>query len=155
MNIIHDKHGREYIVSENHSQDLVSLRFNIEYHGRLIGYANCRFESNGVLHIKDLHIEDKAMRPPWFFVDLIFWIASFPPEKWRIRNYRKRGIGTAMIEFLASYARSKSAKRIEGEVKHHDFKNNPDLPEWYRRRGFAVVMGDGKTPWVAKISLAV
>lgn len=95
------------------------------------------------------------MRPPWFFVDLIFWIASFPPEKWRIRNYRKRGIGTAMIEFLASYARSKSAKRIEGEVKHHDFKNNPDLPEWYRRRGFAVVMGDGKTPWVAKISLAV
>jgi hypothetical protein len=60
-----------------------------------------------------------------------------------------------MIKFLADYARSKSAKRIEGEVKPHDFKNNPDLPKWYQRRGFAVVMGDGKTGAIAKISRAV
>ena len=48
-----------------------------------------------------------------------------------------------------------SVKRIEGEVKHHDFRDNPDLPDWYRRRGFSVVMGNEKTAWVAKISLAV
>jgi hypothetical protein len=46
-------------------------------------------------------------------------------------------------------------KRIEGDVKHHDFKNNPDLPNWYRRRGFSVNAGDKKSAGVAKISLTV
>ena len=54
-----------------------------------------------------------------------------------------------------NWHKSESLKRIEGEVKHHDFKDNPDLPDWYRRRGFSVVMGDEKTSWVAKISLAI
>jgi GNAT superfamily N-acetyltransferase len=154
MSIIHDRHGRKYTVSESGSQDYYQ-RFNIEHRRNRVGYANCHFEGDDVLHLDDLHIEDKAMYPPWFFVDLIFWIGSLPPERWRVTNYRERGIGTAMIKFLASYARSKSAKRIEGEVKHHDFKDNPQLPEWYRRRGFAVVMGDGKSGYIAKISLAL
>jgi hypothetical protein len=101
MNIIHDRYGWEYTVSESGLEDFY-FRFNIEHRGNRVGYANCHFESDEVLHVDDLHIEDRAMRPPWFFVDLIYWIGSFPPEKWRIKNYRKRGIGTAMIEFLAS-----------------------------------------------------
>ena len=72
-----------------------------------------------------------------------------------VSNYQKRGLGTAMIKFLASYAKSKSAKRIEGEVKHHDFKDNPDLPDWYRRRGFAINMDKDLKGCVAKISLTV
>lgn len=48
-----------------------------------------------------------------------------------------------MIELLVSYAHSQRAKRIEGEIKSHDFQRDPNLPEWYRRRGFSVVMGKG------------
>ena len=153
--IIHDKRGRQYhvIASECNSENF--KRFNIEYRGRRVGYVNYHFGGDDVLFIDDLRIEDKAMHSPWFFLDLIYWVVSFPPERFRITNYQKRGLGTAMIKFLADYARSKCAKRIEGEVKHHDFKDNPDLPDWYRRRGFSVVMGDEKTSWVAKISLAV
>jgi|ERR1017187_1805247 GNAT superfamily N-acetyltransferase len=152
MSIIRDRHSQEYHVNENDSAGF--KRFNIECSGNLVGYVNCHFEGE-VLHIDDLRIYDKAMRLPLFFVDLFFWIGSFPPQRWRITNYQNRGLGTAMIEFLAGYARRKSAKRIEGEVKPHDFKANPQLPEWYRHRGFTVVMGDGKAAAVARVSLAL
>ncbi len=153
---IHDKHGRPYsvIASDLDSKDF--KRFNIEHRGHRVGYVNYHIEGDDVLYVDDFHIYDKAMRPPWFFIDLFIWnLGSFPPERFRVSNYQKRGLGTAMIKFLASYAKSESVKRIEGEVKPHDLKDNPDLPDWYRRRGFNVLMGGEKTPWVARISLTV
>jgi GNAT superfamily N-acetyltransferase len=153
--IIHDKRGRQYHVIESDCDSENFKRFNIKYRGRRVGYVNYHFEGDDLIFIDDLRLEDKAMRSPWFFIPLIYWVGSFPPERFRVTNYQKRGLGTAMIKFLASYAKSESVKRIEGEVKHHDFKDNPDLPNWYRRRGFSVVMGGEKTPWVAKISLTV
>ena len=147
---IHDRDGREYNVTEYGSE-----RFNIQRRGVPIGYANFHFEGADVLHLDDLHIEDDAIFPPWFSCPLPFVILSFPPLRWRTENFQGRGIGTAMIQFLVDYARSKFAKRIEGEVKPHDFKDNPDLPDWYRRRGFTVTAGDEKTAWIAKISRAV
>ena len=154
-NIILDKYGKKYSVIESDCDSEDFKRFNIEYRGSRVGYANYHFEGTDVLYLDDWHIEDDAILPPWFSCDLFFCFLSFPPLRWRTVNFQKRGIGTAMIKFLADYARSKCAKRIEGEVKHHDFKDNPDLPDWYRRRGFSVVMGDEKTSWVAKISLAI
>lgn len=152
MSVIFNKHGEEFHVTQSDSEDY--KRFNITSRGKLVGYVNCHFEDD-VLHLDDLCIYDKAMRPPLFFVNLFFWILSFPPEKWRTTNHQRTGLGTAMLKFLADYARRKTMKRIEGEIMPHDFKNNPDLPEWYRRRGFTVVMAGGKEPWVAKVSFAL
>jgi GNAT superfamily N-acetyltransferase len=152
--IIHDKHGKPYSVIAWDIDSEIFRRFNIEHRGCRIGYVNYHVESDDVLFIDDLRIDDKAMRPPWFFIDLPFWIGSLPPERWRVTNYQKRGIGTAMIEFLKSLAKSESLKRIEGDVKHHDFNNNPDLPNWYRRRGFTV-RTDNISAGVAKISLTI
>jgi len=125
--IIHDKHGRPYFVVASELDSNNYKRFKIEHRGHRVGYVNYHFEGDEVLYIDDFRIEDKAMRPPLFSVDLIFWIDSFPPKRWRVTNYQKRGLGTAMIKFLASYAKSESVKRIEGDVKQHDFKENPDL----------------------------
>lgn len=148
---IKDRHANQYKVVECCSKDF--KRFNIEQNGLRVGYVNYRFEGDEVLYIDDLHIEAKSIRPPWFSINLLFWIGSFPPECWRVTNYQNRGLGTAMINFLIGYARAKAVKRIEGEMKHHDFKNNKDLSNWYRRRGFSVVMGDMKTGAVGKVSL--
>ena len=152
--IVHDKHGKQYFVIASEFDSEIYKRFNIEHRGRRIGYVNYHFESDDVLFIDDLRFEDKAMHSPWFFLDLIYWVGSFPPERWRVTNYQKRGLGTAMIEFLKGFARSESIKRIEGHVKHHDFNENPDLPNWYRRRGFTVIT-DAKSAGVAKISLTI
>jgi hypothetical protein len=116
----------------------------------LRGHVNFHFAGPDVLHIDDLCISDSVMFEPWFW----FGGLSFPPLQWRTENFRNRGIGTAMIAFLVGFARSHSAKRIEGEIKPHDSKENQDLPNWYRRRGFTV-SADGKTECGAKISLAV
>jgi hypothetical protein len=82
MSVIQDRHGREYTVIESDLQGF--LRFNIEYCGKPVGYANCRFKGDEVLHIDDIRIDDKAMRPPWFFVNVIYWTGSFPPKRWRV-----------------------------------------------------------------------
>jgi GNAT superfamily N-acetyltransferase len=153
MAVIHDKFGEEYQIVEDHSQEF--LYFNIEHHGRRIGQAICRFKGKDVLHVNDLHLRDNVMRPPLFFVPMIFGGGSFPPERFRKFNYQQRGLGTAMLEFLANFARSKSVKRIEGEVKHHDLKRNPDLVNWYRRRGFKEITDGENKGCVARISLIV
>lgn len=151
---IHDKHGKPYFVVASDCDGEIFKRFNIEHRGRRVGYVNYHVEADDVLFIDDLRLEAKAMRPPWFLIPLPYWTGSFPPERWRVTNYQKRGLGTVMIEFLKGFAKSESLKRIEGDVKHHDFKQNPDLPDWYRRRGFTVST-DTKSAGVAKISLAI
>ncbi len=153
--IIHDKHGRPYFVIASDLDSEIFKRFNIEHRGHRVGYVNYHIEGDDVLYVDDFHIYDKALRPPWFFIDLFIWnLGSFPPERWRITNYQKRGLGTAMIEFLKGFAKSESLKWIEGEVKQYDFKDNPDLPDWYRRRGFTVCT-DPKSAGIAKISLTL
>jgi hypothetical protein len=101
MSIIHDRRGREYTVSESGSQDDF-LRFNIKHRRHRVGYANCHFEGDDVLHLDGLHINNKAMRPPWFFVDLIFWIGSFPPERWRISDARRRNAPAVCARWIPS-----------------------------------------------------
>jgi GNAT superfamily N-acetyltransferase len=152
--IIHDKHGRPYSVVACDIDSEIFRRFNIEHRGCRIGYVNYHVEGEDVLFIDDLRFDDKAMRPPWFFIDLFFWIGSLPSERWRVTNYQKRGLGTAMIEFLKKLAKSESLRRIEGNVKHHDFNKNPDLPDWYRRRGF-IVSTENISIGVAKVSLMI
>lgn len=151
MHFIRDKHRRKYLVTRSDSNFFT--RFNIVYCGIRVGHVNCRFEGDEVLRLIDLCIRDTATLPPWFYLN--FCNVSFPPTSWRTENYRNRGLGTAMIEFLVTHAKSKRAKRIEGEVKTYDFKANPDLPDWYRRRGFEVIMGDKNPGWVARISRAI
>lgn len=155
MHIIRGRDGGEYHVIESDCDSEDFRRFNIKFGRCQVGYLNYSFEGDGVLNLDDLHIEDAATSPPWFLLDFIFIGGSFPPLRWRTKNFRGRGIGTAMIEFLVDYARANSIKRIEGEVKPHDFKDNPDLPDWYRRRGFTVTAGDGNAAWIAKISSAI
>jgi len=149
---IHDKQGRDYLVVTDDVSERFK-RFFIEYNGTRIGHAYWHFEGNEVLFLDDIHIKDKAIRPPIFLLNLHFCMVSFPPKKRRITNYRARGIGTSMIIFLVNYARSKSVKRIEGKISVQDYKENPDLPEWYRRRGFTVVLSE--SPQVANISLTI
>lgn len=155
MNVIYDREGREYRVIESDCGSENFRRFNIKFGRYQVGYINYSFEGSEVLHLDDLHIEDAAISPPWFFLDFIFIGGSFPPQRWRTKSFRGRGIGTAIIDFLVNYARANSIIRIEGEVKPHDFKDNPDLPDWYRRRGFIVTASDKKSAWIAKISLVL
>jgi GNAT superfamily N-acetyltransferase len=126
VNIIHDKQGEGYHVTLDDSAD--THYFKIKHHGIPVGQVICHFDGS-VLHLDDIHINDEVVNQAGGV----------------IINYRGRGIGTAMIQFLIRYAKGKAVKRIEGQIKRFDFKNATDLLERYRRWGFEVLMTDQKT----------
>jgi hypothetical protein len=152
VNTIRDKHGREYRIVKSYSGGFD--QFRIEHNAIPVGYVNCHFE-DAALHIDDLRINDKVIQRSKLLLRLPSWIGLLFATKRKVVNYQSQGLGTAMIDFLASYARKKSAKRLEGEIRPFDFKNNPQLPAWYRRRGFIVTMGEQGATVVAKISFTL
>ena len=56
-------------------------------------------------------------------------------------NYRGRGLGTAIVKMLIQFAMSRGLLQVKGSLSPHDLKDNPGLPDWYRRRGFEVLPG--------------
>lgn len=60
-------------------------------------------------------------------------------------SYRQRGLGTAMLVLLADLAKSAGFGRLDGWISDVDTDRNPDLPDWYRRRGFIVTLVGGKS----------
>ncbi len=136
--IIHDKFKKQYRVVPAKANTNNFKRFDILSGHAQIGYVNYYFASSEVLLIDDLHIRHDAILFPLLWWDLIVVKIYLPSVKWKTHNFQGRGIGTAMLEFMAGYARSRSAKRIEGHLSPHDLRNNPDLANWYRSRGFTV-----------------
>jgi GNAT superfamily N-acetyltransferase len=133
MNTIEDRTGEQYLVVED--QLTGGARFTVHHKNTRAAYANVRFEGE-ILFIADLHVFDRAIRPAMF---TLIW--RFPPVRVRTSNYRGRGIGSAIIEFLKDYAKTNGFRRIEGKVKQIDLDTNAQLPDWYRRRGFIVTDG--------------
>jgi GNAT superfamily N-acetyltransferase len=54
----------------------------------------------------------------------------------RVENYRHRGIGTALLQYLIQRARQDGFKRVSGKLAKQDLETNPQLANWYRKRGF-------------------
>jgi GNAT superfamily N-acetyltransferase len=135
MKTIEDRKGRRYEVVEHELSG--GTRFVVQSNGRLIAYANLRFEADNILYLADLRISDRVILPAMF--TFIFW--SFPPAKYRTSNFQRRGIGSAMVEIIKGYAKGHGFRHIKGKVTPDDFAATPQLPDWYRRRGFVVSNG--------------
>jgi len=51
-------------------------------------------------------------------------------------NYRQRGLGTALLDSVIGHAQTLGAFSLQGEVFQADLENNPELLNWYERKGF-------------------
>jgi ribosomal protein S18 acetylase RimI-like enzyme len=47
-------------------------------------------------------------------------------------NYRRRGLGTYLLQFAIKKARQRGIKRIYGSLTQNDINNNPNLVRLYR-----------------------
>jgi hypothetical protein len=141
---IYDKAGREYEVVTWTSGE--NLNFKVRDRTTRVGHAYCHVRQT-TLKVCDLHIENKCLRPANFFV---LWCI---PLRWRETNYRNRGIGSALLELIASHARKKGVTRIEGSIKPLDYEADSRLPQWYQDRGFNVVMEPAGSKIIARLSL--
>lgn len=54
------------------------------------------------------------------------------------KNYRGRGLGTALLKEVVAIARHTGFKRIYGSVMGDDITRTPNLLKWYRRHGFSM-----------------
>ncbi|MCL4529056.1 MAG: GNAT family N-acetyltransferase [Chloroflexi bacterium] len=106
---ISDKQGRRYwMVWDDDEEAPVSYLW---YHGKIIGQAKLLW-TNPVMQLADIRL--------------------FKPE------YMRKGIGSALLQEVISYARTRRAQSISGWIARRDAEVNPDLFRWYRRHGFHV-----------------
>jgi hypothetical protein len=153
MCIVHDRQGEEYQIKldDNGIAPIFSLKLNrpnVQSHR--IGYANCWMAGDTML-LHDIHIDESVI----LVFRSIGWFSFLRPVKREERHFRNLGLGTVLLNAVVDFAKSKGVKRIEGKIVKLDYDKNPDLPNWYRRRGFDVVTGSDRSAWEAKISLEI
>lgn len=140
MKTIFDKHGVEYQIAVVEGE--ISQRFELRFQspitkGSLIGYANFIGKNTEIASLADIKIQDEAyiVYPPRGFFR---W---FKKAKVVRRNFQRRGLGTAFLNYTLETLKSKGCKRVVGRIVELDLAANPNLPNWYSAMGFEVING--------------
>lgn len=102
-----------------------------------VAYANCQIIDT-VMTLHDLRVLDQA-RPPE--KGLVGWLRRMLNWHKKPVNYRKRGLGSALLKFIIATASQRGLLEINGSLSQHDLMQNPNLANWYRRHGFDVSEG--------------
>ncbi len=103
----------------------------------LAGQIHC-LNQGDALFLGDLHVLEAATHPIQGLARLRGWFGL--TTHGRIENYRNRGLGSALLNFVINRAGEQSFQRVTGKLAPVDLKENPMLPDWYRHRGFQVTM---------------
>lgn len=145
--LIQDNQGKSYRVQFFENPGVWCF---IVYDGDVpIGHANCVLKRD-ILIVEDLHVSADATTPahglPLLFRNLFHYASKGI-------SYRSRGLGTAMLHLVISRASQLGFNLVEANLSPHDLAEDPTLPEWYCRRGFALVPAGGYGK--AKVQLQV
>lgn len=146
IHYIKDRFGSSYRVELRGDAGWIIRIFDGQ---RRIGYMNCT-GSPPVLNVGDFRLEDDLPVRETTVAKIWHKITGEPAP---VLNYQNRGLGTSMLVLLSHLAKDAGYTRLEGWLSSVDVGPNPDLPNWYRRRGFTVVeKPDKKTATVASIA---
>lgn len=104
------------------------LREWVVFQGVWIGRAS-RHVRDGVMTVGDLHFRKDLVRAQSWWQRLL----RHPQEK---VDFRRSGLGSALLPPIIDRARRDGCHRIEGIVSIFDLEDYPGLPDWYRRFGF-------------------
>jgi GNAT superfamily N-acetyltransferase len=129
---IKDKAGELYSVRFQRSEDLWDIK--LLHDGRKIGETNCLRQGENLL-LGNIEIFSTAA-PPGVMAGGTSPHPTMP-------NYRGRGAGAALLQFIIEQARLSGLQQITGNLLPQNLQDKRDLPDWYRRRGFTVRMNQG------------
>jgi len=107
----------------------------------LAGQIHC-LNQGDALFLGDLHVLRAATRPIQGLARLRGWLGL--PTRGRIENYRNRGLGSALLNLVINRARAHGFRRVIGRLAPIDLKEDPKLPDWYRRRGFQIAVASNR-----------
>jgi hypothetical protein len=97
--------------------------------GVMVGWVLCELTPDKALFIRDLIIFEL----PFNRRNGCFSLRPFQRPK---KNYRKRGLGSAMLDYTILQARILGMARVEGQVVTQNPQDMPFLIDWYKRHGF-------------------
>ncbi len=119
--VVKDKQGRQYQLRVTGDDRFFVAK--LLHRGDVVGEAKCVFHPPGEMLIGDLIIEDNVMHMSqnlWCRA----WQKVFKPNP---KNYRQRGLGTHLLEFVIQSARARKVRRIYGSLTLENVANTPNL----------------------------
>jgi len=129
---IKDKQGNVYIVNVvSDSESIFSA--SISFDRLSVGRINWVIEDNNVMimTLADLIIFDRSSQRP-------LWARLLPFLKWNPPNFRQRGLGSAMLQYIIAKAEKLKVDAISGFVTSDDLQETPYLLKFYEKHGFTV-----------------
>lgn len=132
---ITDIYGQKYYIKvlEN-SADLFHVE--LRHRGEYVGEVKCILRPPDMMELSEIHIRDDSdsLDPGASIIESI--MKSQAKSKDEMRNYREKGLGTALLELVIDHAREKQLRHIYGTIVEKDIIRTPNLVEWYKKRGF-------------------
>ena len=120
--IICDRQGREYRLQVNEDKDSYFIA-KLLYRNSEVGKIQCVLYPRDKLVIGDIIINSDVIHaPPHLGAALLRLLVKPKPM-----NYRRRGLGTHLLQFAIEKARQRGIKRICGSLTQNDIDNNPNL----------------------------
>jgi GNAT superfamily N-acetyltransferase len=132
--IICDRQGREYRLQVDPDEDQY-FTAKLLYRNSAIGSLQCVLYPPDKLVIGDILIRDDVIHAPEHLGAALLRLLVKPKPM----DYRRRGLGTHLLQFAIKKARQRGIKRIYGSLTQEDINNNPNLVKWYKKHGFEIL----------------
>ena len=126
---VFDKYNERYMVDVSESD--TSLFVYVVWKRTTVGQILCALKSPSTLIIGNIEIFEHPLLPR----NRLF--PRRPLQRSHI-NFRQRGLGSAMLEYLIAQAERLGIVAIHGEIIPIDLLNTPYLRDFYRKHGFIV-----------------
>ncbi|MEG3900058.1 GNAT family N-acetyltransferase [Microcoleus sp. SVA1_B6] len=132
--IIRDRQGREYRLQVNGDENSYFIA-KLLYRNSAIGMLQCVLYPPDKLEIGDILIRDDVIHTPEHLGAALLRLLVEPKPI----DYRRRGLGTHLLQFAIKKARQRGIKRICCSLTQKDINNNPNLVKWYKKHGFEIL----------------
>lgn len=139
-----NKKGESFVIC------FADWQFEARAGGRRVGYAWCRRKGPETLVIIDLCIDAAA--------PVLGWVQRLRVNLFlraKRVSFRRRGIGSAMVDALIGASRAGGINTISGYITPADLDQFPSLPEWYKKKGFVVTDNSAGIPPNARYLLSL
>lgn len=105
---------------------------------------------NRYLFIGNLQVFDKAKVPQNAFGR---WLRAKCGLEAKTGNYQHLRLGTQLLDLVIQRAKERKLIDITGNLFPRDLQVNPDLPRWYRSKGFQVTLEKGNSSGKTELKL--
>jgi hypothetical protein len=120
--IVRDSQGREYRLQVNGDEDSYFLA-KLLYRNSEVGRLECVLSPPDKLMIGNIIIHSDVIHAPEHLGAALLRLLLKPKPM----GYRRRGLGTPLLQFAIKKARQRVIKRISGSLTQTNINNNPNL----------------------------